>query len=334
MTAPVLEFREVVKRFGAVNAVDRVSVAVQRGEIFTLLGPSGCGKTTTLRLVAGLEEPEGGEISIDSTLVAAPSRGLLLAPEKRRLGMVFQSYAIWPHLTVFENIAFPLRVRHESAEILRARVEKALDSVGLASLAERGATQLSGGQQKRVALARALVYEPAVLLQNVQNWTVRNLELTQHGQTPQNLDPNNDKGKDADKNSDEYMRAVVHVLGLGPANNANCGEACTVRNIRLENLLVRDGSWTGIYVSGGYYQLDTAKYGFVDNLVISGEGPDRERLERLANGRVRFTGRVSEAELADLYARCRAVFYAPIDEDFGMVPFEAFRCSAARMREK
>ena len=100
-------------------------------------------------------------------------------------------------------------------------------------------------------------HEPAVLLQNVQNWIVRNLELTQHGQTPQNLDSNNEKGKDADQNSDEYMRAVVHILGLGPLDNPNCGEACTVRNIRLENLLVRDGSWNGIYASGGYYQLRT-----------------------------------------------------------------------------
>jgi len=112
-------------------------------------------------------------------------------------------------------------------------------------------------------------HEPAVLLQNVQNWIVRNLELTQHGQTPQNLDSNNEKGKDADQYSDEYMRAVVHVLGLGPPNNPNCGESCTVRNIRLENLVVHDGSWNGIYASGGYYQLRTATYGYVDNLVIA-----------------------------------------------------------------
>ena len=113
-------------------------------------------------------------------------------------------------------------------------------------------------------------HEAAVLLQNVQNWTVSNLELTQHGQTPQNLDANNEKGKDADQYSDEYMRAVVHVLGLGPANDPNCGDGCTVRNIRLENLLVRDGSWTGIYASGGYYQLRSAQYGILDSLVIAG----------------------------------------------------------------
>jgi ABC-type Fe3+/spermidine/putrescine transport system ATPase subunit len=164
MAPPVLEFRAVIKRFGTVNAVDGVNFAVQRGEIFTLLGPSGCGKTTTLRLVAGLEEPDGGEIYIDGKIVAAPQRGVFLPPEKRHLGMVFQSYAIWPHLTVFENVAFPLRVRRESADVIRVRVNHALESVGLGGFADRGATQLSGGQQQRVALARALVYEPAVLL--------------------------------------------------------------------------------------------------------------------------------------------------------------------------
>ncbi|MSP39065.1 MAG: ABC transporter ATP-binding protein [Deltaproteobacteria bacterium] len=164
MSDPVLEFRAVTKRFGALNAVDQVSFSIQSGEVFTLLGPSGCGKTTTLRLVAGLEEPDGGEILIRGHCVAAPARGLFLAPEKRQLGMVFQSYAIWPHLSVFENVAFPLRVRKESHESICTRVHQALDVVGLDGLAERGSTQLSGGQQQRVALARALVYEPAILL--------------------------------------------------------------------------------------------------------------------------------------------------------------------------
>jgi ABC-type Fe3+/spermidine/putrescine transport system ATPase subunit len=164
MSDPVLEFRAVIKSFGAVNAVDRVSFSIQSGEVFTLLGPSGCGKTTTLRLVAGLEEPDSGEILIRGSAVAAPARGLFLAPEKRQLGMVFQSYAIWPHLSVFENVAFPLRVRKETHDAVRKRVLQALEVVGLDGLAERGATQLSGGQQQRVALARALVYEPAILL--------------------------------------------------------------------------------------------------------------------------------------------------------------------------
>ncbi|MBM4299015.1 MAG: ABC transporter ATP-binding protein, partial [Deltaproteobacteria bacterium] len=164
MSEAVLEFRSVVKRFGAVNAVDGVSFSIAPGEVFTLLGPSGCGKTTTLRLVAGLEEPDGGEILIRGAAVAAPDRGLFAAPEKRQLGMVFQSYAIWPHLSVFENVAFPLRVRRETHDGVRKRVLQTLEIVGLGGLAERGATQLSGGQQQRVALARALVYEPAILL--------------------------------------------------------------------------------------------------------------------------------------------------------------------------
>jgi ABC-type Fe3+/spermidine/putrescine transport system ATPase subunit len=164
MDEPVLEFREVTKRFGSVPAVDRISFTIRPAEIFTLLGPSGCGKTTTLRLIAGLEEPDEGEILVDGTIVAAPGRGIFVAPDKRRLGMVFQSYAIWPHLTVFENVAFPLRVRRAPAESVRQRVDHALASVGLAGFGDRGATQLSGGQQQRVALARALVYEPAILL--------------------------------------------------------------------------------------------------------------------------------------------------------------------------
>ena len=164
MGQAVLEFRAVVKRFQSVHAVDGISFSLQAGEIFTLLGPSGCGKTTTLRLAAGLEEPDGGEVLINNVTVAAPVRGLFAPPEKRQLGMVFQSYAIWPHLSVFENVAFPLRVRKESADAVRQRVLQALDVVGLGGLAERGATQLSGGQQQRVALARALVYQPAILL--------------------------------------------------------------------------------------------------------------------------------------------------------------------------
>jgi ABC-type Fe3+/spermidine/putrescine transport system ATPase subunit len=164
MEQPVLEFRNITKFFGAVSAVDGVSFSIHSGEIFTLLGPSGCGKTTTLRLVAGLEEPDDGEILVNGTPVAAPRRNVFVAPDKRELGMVFQSYAIWPHLTVFENVAFPLRVRRESSDVIRQRVHQVLENVGLAGLAERGATQLSGGQQQRVALARALVYAPAVLL--------------------------------------------------------------------------------------------------------------------------------------------------------------------------
>jgi ABC-type Fe3+/spermidine/putrescine transport system ATPase subunit len=164
MSAAVLEFRDVVKRFGAVNAVDGVSFSLERGEIFTLLGPSGCGKTTTLRLVAGLEEPDGGEIFIAGKSVAAPARGFCVPPEKRRLGMVFQSYAIWPHMTVGENVMFPLKSRRFPRREMRERVRTALELVGMGGFEDRPGPLLSGGQQQRVALARALVTEPRVLL--------------------------------------------------------------------------------------------------------------------------------------------------------------------------
>jgi iron(III) transport system ATP-binding protein len=137
---------------------------VARGEFVTLLGPSGCGKTTTLRCIAGLERPDGGEIRIDGGIVASAVRGVYLNPEQRNIGMVFQSYAVWPHMTVFDNVAYGLRVRRAPANVIQDRTMRALELVGLGHLAERYATKLSGGQRQRVALARAIVYEPKVVL--------------------------------------------------------------------------------------------------------------------------------------------------------------------------
>lgn len=161
---PVLELRHVMCRFGDVQAVNDISFTVQPGEVFTLLGPSGCGKSTTLRIVAGLEQPQQGEVYLSGRVVAVGERGFSVPPEKRDIGMVFQSYAIWPHMTVFENVAFPLQLRRMSANEVREKVHRALDLVGLAEAGNRGATDLSGGQQQRVALARAIVYEPTLLL--------------------------------------------------------------------------------------------------------------------------------------------------------------------------
>jgi ABC-type Fe3+/spermidine/putrescine transport system ATPase subunit len=160
----LLQFDHVVKSFGATRVVDDISFTVAPGEFFTLLGPSGCGKTTTLRLLAGLETPDAGEITLDGRCLAAPKKGVWVPPDKRRVGMMFQSYAIWPHLTVFENVAFPLRVRRESSTVIKKRVLETLEIVGLGGLENRGATQMSGGQQQRVALARAIVYTPSLLL--------------------------------------------------------------------------------------------------------------------------------------------------------------------------
>src|SRR5690349_5350313 len=164
MNGAFLAARSIVKRFGRVTAVDGVSFEVKQGAVLTLLGPSGCGKTTTLRVVAGFERPDEGEVDIEGRTVVAPARGAFVPPEKRGLGMVFQSYAIWPHMTVFQNVAYGLVARRVPAADIRRRVEQALAMVGLAGLGERPATRLSGGQQQRVALARSLVGEPRVLL--------------------------------------------------------------------------------------------------------------------------------------------------------------------------
>ncbi len=167
MSAQDSSFVEIVqlsKRFGAELAVREVNLAVARGEFVTLLGPSGCGKTTTLRCIAGLERPDAGEIRIDRQVVTAPEREIHFNPEDRNIGMVFQSYAVWPHMTVFDNVAYGLRVRRVNDAEMKARTNKALELVGLGHLADRYATKLSGGQRQRVALARAIAYEPKVIL--------------------------------------------------------------------------------------------------------------------------------------------------------------------------
>jgi ABC-type Fe3+/spermidine/putrescine transport system ATPase subunit len=160
----VLALDDVTKLYGAAAAVDRTSLQVRRGEVFTLLGPSGCGKTTTLRLVAGLERPDGGEIALRGRLVASVPRRVFVPPNKRNLGMVFQSYAIWPHMTVFDNVAYPLSLRGETRAAIGEKVARVLALVGLEGLETRPATLLSGGQMQRLALCRALVYEPDLLL--------------------------------------------------------------------------------------------------------------------------------------------------------------------------
>jgi len=149
---------------GANPAVKDLSIDVLDGEILTLLGPSGCGKTTTLRMVAGLETPDAGDIFFGDQAVVMTSRRLNLPPNKRNVGMVFQSYAIWPHMTVAENVAFPLKARRFPKNEIKQRVLRALDLVGLTGYEDRPGPLLSGGQQQRVAFARALVTEPRVLL--------------------------------------------------------------------------------------------------------------------------------------------------------------------------
>jgi len=167
-SAPFLRVESLAKTFAgegqALAAVNGISFSVPKGQLFTLLGPSGCGKSTTLRCIAGLERPEGGVIVVNGQTHVDAARGIFVPPDKRGIGMVFQSYAIWPHMTVYENVAYALEVKRIPRSEIRARVADTLELVGLAGLADRAAPKLSGGQQQRVALARAIVGHPSLLL--------------------------------------------------------------------------------------------------------------------------------------------------------------------------
>ncbi len=156
--------RDLVKRFGSIVAVNGVSFNVEPGEALALLGPSGCGKTTVLRLIAGLEMPDEGEIIIGERVVFSKSKRIYIPPNKRNIGMVFQSYALWPHMTVYKNIAYPLEIRRWSRSDIDKRVKELLEMLGLSGLENRYPSQLSGGQQQRVALARAIAYPVDLLL--------------------------------------------------------------------------------------------------------------------------------------------------------------------------
>ena len=160
----ILSLQQVARDFGGVRAVDGVSFELKRGEILTLLGPSGCGKTTTLRIVIGLERSTAGSVTYDGRLLDAPAQRVFIAPEHRHMGMVFQSYAIWPHMTVFENVAYPLRYKKLPKAEIVTKVTRTLEMVGLSGFEQRRGTQLSGGQQQRVAVARGLVADPSLLL--------------------------------------------------------------------------------------------------------------------------------------------------------------------------
>jgi ABC-type Fe3+/spermidine/putrescine transport system ATPase subunit len=157
-----LQLNNLGRMFGIVPAVDNVSLTLTDGEFVSLLGPSGCGKTTTLRMIAGFIKPSSGTISVSGKVISSP--GGMVAPEHRGMSMIFQSYAIWPNMTVAENVAFGLTLRKMPNSEVRARTEKMLDVVHLGHLKDRYPSELSGGQQQRVALARAIVIEPAVLL--------------------------------------------------------------------------------------------------------------------------------------------------------------------------
>ena len=157
-----LELEQLTKRYGDVTSVDHISLAVERGEFICLLGPSGCGKTTTLRMIAGFLEPDEGRIRVGDKVVSQP--GSVVPPERRNMGMIFQSYAVWPHMTVRDNVAYGLKMRGVESAERRKRADAVLAATKLSELAERYPSELSGGQQQRVALARALAPSPEILL--------------------------------------------------------------------------------------------------------------------------------------------------------------------------
>ena len=160
-----IEVRDLEVRYaGNVLAVNGVSFTVGKAEHVTLLGPSGCGKTTTLRAIAGLEQPTGGSIRVDGRTMYSAAERTNITTEGRGISMVFQSYAVWPHMTVFDNVAYGLRVRKQNATQIKENVDRALGLVQMRHLADRGASKLSGGQQQRVALARAIAFSPTVVL--------------------------------------------------------------------------------------------------------------------------------------------------------------------------
>lgn len=160
----MISLRGLTKRFGKFTAVDSLDLDIEKADFLTLLGPSGCGKTTTLRMIAGLEDPDEGEIHIGDTCAFSTSGGILMPPASRKIGMIFQSYALWPHMTVFQNISFGLERRGLTNTEVATRVEESMDAVKLVGLADRYPSELSGGQQQRVAVARVLAIRPQIFL--------------------------------------------------------------------------------------------------------------------------------------------------------------------------
>ena len=175
-----IELTHIDKYYGKNHVLKDLNLTIEDGDFMTLLGPSGCGKTTTLRVVSGLEKPQNGIILMDGKEIVNAAEASFAPPSKRNLNLVFQSYALWPHMTVFDNVAFGLRIRKENSETIAKKVASALDRMQIGEFAKRYPTELSGGQQQRVAIARALVNSPRMIIADEPTGNldpVRSLEL-------------------------------------------------------------------------------------------------------------------------------------------------------------
>ena len=252
-----IRFENIVKSFGSNTVLKDINLEVEKGQLVTLLGPSGCGKTTTLRMIAGLETPTEGEIYIDGKLVFSSEKGVDVSPDKRNVGFLFQNYALWPHMTVYKNIAFGLENMKWDKEKIRKRVEELLDTLKIREYVDRYPAELSGGQQQRVAIARTLATNPKILLMD---------------EPLSNLDAEEKDGHIALSNADmkvqfvpvEDLKIPGHkkvVLGIRPEFLKQTEENCLETSVESS---LPSGMETILVTKAGHQRMTSVIFGSVD----------------------------------------------------------------------
>ena len=254
---PEIILKNITKRFGKSVAVDNLNLVIKDGDFVSLLGPSGCGKTTTLRMIAGLETPTEGEIYIDGKLMFSSEKGVDVSPDKRNVGFLFQNYALWPHMTVYKNIAFGLENMKWDKEKIRKRVEELFDTLKIREYVDRYPAELSGGQQQRVAIARTLATNPKILLMD---------------ETLSNLDAEEKDGHIALSNADmkvqfvpvEDLKIPGHkkvVLGIRPEFLKQTEENCLETSVESS---LPSGMETILVTKAGHQRMTSVIFGSVD----------------------------------------------------------------------
>ena len=254
---PEIILKNITKRFGKSVAVDNLNLVIKDGDFVSLLGPSGCGKTTTLRMIAGLETPTEGEIYIDGKLVFSSEKGVDVSPDKRNVGFLFQNYALWPHMTVYKNIAFGLENMKWDKEKIRKRVEELLDTLKIREYVDRYPAELSGGQQQCVAIARTLATNPKILLMD---------------EPLSNLDAEEKDGHIALSNADmkvqfvpvEDLKIPGHkkvVLGIRPEFLKQTEENCLETSVESS---LPSGMETILVTKAGHQRMTSVIFGSMD----------------------------------------------------------------------